>query len=124
MAHEETITDVNAVVNEIQDLLAQGQAVAPQGRAVVDRGKCVFCLTCYRFCPHGAITWDNRAVINELACQGCGICASQCPNDAIQVRNFTDDQIAAQIAALDPSLTPGSWPLCAATPPGRPIKAP
>jgi quinone-modifying oxidoreductase, subunit QmoB len=106
MAHEETITDANAVVNEIQDLLAQGQAVAPQGRAVVDRGKCVFCLTCYRFCPHGAITWDNRAVINELACQGCGICASQCPNDAIQLRNFTDDQIAAQIAALDPNLTP------------------
>ena len=106
MDHEETITDVNAVVNEIQDLLAQGQAVAPQGRAVVDRGKCVFCLTCYRFCPHGAITWDNRAVINELACQGCGICASQCPNDAIQVRNFTDDQMAAQMAAFDPNLSP------------------
>ncbi len=106
MDQEETDTDSKAVVNEILDLLGQGQAVAPWGRAVVDRGKCVFCLTCYRFCPHGAITWDNRAIINELACQGCGICASQCPNDAIQVRNFSDDQMAAQMAALDQNLSP------------------
>jgi|GEM_PF-134526 len=106
MDQEGTDTDVNAVINEIQGLLGQGQAVAPQGRAVVDRGKCVFCLTCYRFCPHGAITWDNRAIINELACQGCGICASQCPNDAIQVQNFSDDQMAAQLEVLDPQVSP------------------
>lgn len=103
---DETNTDISAAVNEIQSLLGQGEAVAPQGRAAVDRGKCVLCLTCYRLCPHGAITWDNRAVINELACQGCGICASQCPNDAIQVRNYTDDQVAAQLETLDPQLSP------------------
>ncbi len=106
MDREETDTDISAAINDIQVLLGQGQAVALQGRAVVDRGKCVFCLTCYRFCPHGAITWDNRAVINELACQGCGICASQCPNDAIQLRNFTDEQMAAQLTAFDPQLGP------------------
>jgi coenzyme F420-reducing hydrogenase delta subunit/glycine cleavage system H lipoate-binding protein/NAD-dependent dihydropyrimidine dehydrogenase PreA subunit/formylmethanofuran dehydrogenase subunit D len=72
----------------------------------VDRGKCVFCLTCYRFCPHGAITWDNRAIINELACQGCGICASQCPNDAIQIRNVSDDQMEALFASFDPEIKP------------------
>ncbi len=103
---EETNTDVSAAVNEIQTLLGRGEAVAPQGWAAVDRGRCVLCLTCYRLCPHGAITWDNRAIINELACQGCGICASQCPNDAIQVRNFTDEQLAAQLATLDPLLSP------------------
>ncbi len=103
---EDTEADVNAAVWEIQSLLGQGEALAPLGRAVVDRGKCVLCLTCHRYCPHGAITWDSRAIINELACQGCGICASQCPNDAIQVRNFTDEQVAAQLAALDPDLHP------------------
>jgi coenzyme F420-reducing hydrogenase delta subunit/glycine cleavage system H lipoate-binding protein/Pyruvate/2-oxoacid:ferredoxin oxidoreductase delta subunit len=103
---EETNTDISAAVNEIQALLAQGEAVAPLGRAAVDRGKCVLCLTCFRLCPHGAITWDNRAVINELACQGCGTCASQCPNDAIQVRNFTDEQMTAQLESLDPQLSP------------------
>ncbi len=103
---EETNTDISAAVNEIQVLLGQGEAVAPEGWAAVDRGRCVLCLTCYRLCPHGAITWDNRAIINELACQGCGICASLCPNDAIQVRNFTDEQVAAQLETIDPQLGP------------------
>jgi heterodisulfide reductase subunit A-like polyferredoxin/coenzyme F420-reducing hydrogenase delta subunit/glycine cleavage system H lipoate-binding protein len=101
-----TETDISAAVSEIQGLLGQGEALAPQGRAAVDRGKCALCLTCHRLCPHGAITWDNRVIINELACQGCGVCASQCPQNAIQVRNFTDDQVAAQLAALEPQLGP------------------
>lgn len=103
---EETEADVSAAVVEIQALLGQGQVAAPAVRAVVDRGKCVMCLTCYRFCPHGAITWDNRAVVNELACQGCGICASQCPNDAIQVQNFTDAQLTGLLETFDPQLSP------------------
>ncbi len=103
---EDTDADVNAALLAVQDLLGQGQAVAPAGRAVVDRGKCVLCLTCHRFCPHGAITWDSRAIIHELACQGCGTCASQCPNDAIQLRNYADDQVMAQLTALDPHLRP------------------
>jgi len=103
---EETEADIQAAVLEIQTLLGEGFAPAPQGRAVVDRGRCVLCLTCYRYCPHGAITWDSRAIINELACKGCGICASQCPNDAIQVRQFTDEQVISQLQALDPGLAP------------------
>jgi len=88
------------------ELLGQGLAFAPKGRAVVDRGRCTLCLTCYRLCPHRAISWDNRAVIHELACQGCGTCAAHCPNEAIQIRNFTDDQVVAAMATLDPRLTP------------------
>lgn len=103
---EETEADIQAAVLAIEELLGDGYAQAPQGRAMVDRGKCVLCLTCYRYCPHGAITWDSRAIINELACQGCGICASQCPNDAIQLQPCRDDQVAAQLTALDPGLSP------------------
>jgi coenzyme F420-reducing hydrogenase delta subunit/Pyruvate/2-oxoacid:ferredoxin oxidoreductase delta subunit len=105
IGQEDADGDVAAAVLEIQILLGQGTALAPQGRAVVDRGLCALCLTCYRLCPHGAITWDSRAIINELACQGCGICASQCPNGAIQIRNFTDDQMAAVMWAFNPQLT-------------------
>ncbi|MCL6622080.1 MAG: hydrogenase iron-sulfur subunit [Syntrophobacterales bacterium] len=103
---EETEADIQAAVLAVQELLGDGYAQAPQGRAVVDRGRCVLCLTCYRYCPHGAITWDSRAIINELACQGCGICASQCPNDAIQVFNYSDEQVVSQLTALDPGLSP------------------
>ena len=106
MGREETFTDVAAALKETRDLLGRGELVAPLGRALVDRGKCVFCLTCYRMCPHGAITWDNRAIINEAACQGCGICASACPQDAIQVLNYSDQQIGTLLASLDPALSP------------------
>jgi coenzyme F420-reducing hydrogenase delta subunit/Pyruvate/2-oxoacid:ferredoxin oxidoreductase delta subunit len=103
---DQALAEADAAVSEVQRLLGQGTALAPKGRAGVDRGRCVLCLTCYRLCPHGAISWDNRAVINELACQGCGVCASQCPNEAIQIRNFTDDQVVAALGTLDPRLTP------------------
>ncbi len=68
-------------------------------KAVVDREKCVTCLTCYRCCPHGAISWDDKAIISPIACQGCGICASECPMDAIQIVDFTDDEMAERIKA-------------------------
>ncbi|MGQ9920082.1 MAG: hydrogenase iron-sulfur subunit, partial [Desulfobacca sp.] len=106
MGREETLADVAAALKETRDLLGQGELVAPLGRATVDRGKCVFCLTCYRMCPHGAITWDNRAIINEAACQGCGICASACPQDAIQVLNYSDQQIGTLLASLDSAISP------------------
>jgi coenzyme F420-reducing hydrogenase delta subunit/Pyruvate/2-oxoacid:ferredoxin oxidoreductase delta subunit len=103
---EAAFSDADAAVLESQRLLGPGKATAPLGRAVVDRGRCVLCLTCYRLCPHAAITFDNRACIHELACQGCGVCASECPNEAIQIFNCSDEQIQAQLWALDPQLAP------------------
>jgi coenzyme F420-reducing hydrogenase delta subunit/Pyruvate/2-oxoacid:ferredoxin oxidoreductase delta subunit len=103
---EAAFSDADAAVLESQRLLGPGRATAPQGRAVVDRGRCVLCLTCYRLCPHEAITFDNRACIQELACQGCGVCASECPNEAIQIFNYSDEQIQAHLWSLDPQLAP------------------
>jgi coenzyme F420-reducing hydrogenase delta subunit/Pyruvate/2-oxoacid:ferredoxin oxidoreductase delta subunit len=70
-------------------------------RATINRGKCTICLTCARFCPHGAIGWDNRAIIMPAACQGCGICAAECPMEAIQLTEASDPQIEAQLAAWE-----------------------
>jgi coenzyme F420-reducing hydrogenase delta subunit/Pyruvate/2-oxoacid:ferredoxin oxidoreductase delta subunit len=103
---DQSLAEADAAVSEVTQLLGRGTAAALKGRSVVDRGRCVLCLTCYRLCPHGAISWDNRAIINELACQACGVCASQCPNEAIQIRNFTDDQVVAALETVDPRLTP------------------
>jgi len=87
--------DVENAALEIKSFLGNGIKIVPDNKAVVDTGKCVFCLTCYRCCPHGAIYWaeENKAVISPLACQSCGICASECPMDAIQIGGFTDDEI-------------------------------
>jgi coenzyme F420-reducing hydrogenase delta subunit/Pyruvate/2-oxoacid:ferredoxin oxidoreductase delta subunit len=103
---DQALAEADTAVSMCHELLGQGLASAPKGRAVVDRGRCTLCLTCYRLCPHRAISWDNRAIIHELACQGCGTCAAHCPNEAIQIRNFTDDQVVAAMATLDPRLTP------------------
>lgn len=106
MGLDQALIDAEAAVFEVQKLLNQGSARAFQGRAVVDRGRCVLCLTCYRVCPHRAVTFDNRAVIQEIACQACGLCASECPQEAIQIRNYTDDQVVALYESFDPQLSP------------------
>lgn len=106
MGLNQALVDVEAAAEEVHKLLGQGTASALQGRAVVDRGRCVLCLTCYRICPHRAISYDNRAVIREIACQGCGVCASECPQGAIQIRNCTDDQVMALFESFDPQLSP------------------
>jgi coenzyme F420-reducing hydrogenase delta subunit/Pyruvate/2-oxoacid:ferredoxin oxidoreductase delta subunit len=106
MGLDQALMDVNAAVAEVQKLLRRGAAAVMYGRAVVDRGRCVLCLTCYRACPHRAISYDNRAIIWEIACQGCGICASECPQEAIQIRNYTDEQITALFESFDPQLSP------------------
>ncbi len=92
------VTDLADVVLELRALF---KAAVPTERiAVVDREKCAICLTCYRCCPHGAVSWDDKAVISPVACQGCGICTSECPNDAIQMESFTDDAIVREIKAV------------------------
>jgi coenzyme F420-reducing hydrogenase delta subunit/Pyruvate/2-oxoacid:ferredoxin oxidoreductase delta subunit len=106
MGLDQALIDAEAAVSEVQKLLGQGSAGVFQGRAVVDRGRCVLCLTCYRVCPHRAITFDNRAAIQEIACQACGVCASECPQEAIQIRNYTDDQVVALYESFNPQLSP------------------
>ena len=92
-------TDAQNAVLAVCHLLGEGKRLVPREKAKIHRGKCTICLTCFRVCPHGAIHWDNRAVISSVACQGCGICASECPMDAIQLVDYTDDQMEAQILA-------------------------
>jgi len=101
-------TDLENVALKVKNLLGDGKRLVPKEKAVVDTGKCVFCLTCYRCCPHGAIYWDedNKAVISKIACQACGICASECPMDAIQIGGFKDDDIKGQInSCIEPGNT-------------------
>ncbi|OGP73721.1 MAG: hypothetical protein A2Y80_04680 [Deltaproteobacteria bacterium RBG_13_58_19] len=101
-----SLAEAKAAALEVRKLLDQGHNRAPKAQATVDRGRCVLCLTCYRLCPHGAITWDNRALIRDLDCQGCGLCASECPNNAIYFRSYSDEQVFAELENLDPRLHP------------------
>ena len=95
----DTLADVGNVALEVARFLNDGHKSVPEHMGIVDREKCCFCLTCYRCCPHGAITWEDKPVISSIACQGCGICASECPQDAIQIVSFEDDTIKQAIKA-------------------------
>ena len=70
--------------------------------AEVDQDKCSACLTCVRTCPYEApfIGAAGKAEIRAQACQGCGMCAGVCPSKAIELRNFTDDQIAQETRTM------------------------
>ncbi len=66
----------------------------------VDKGLCTLCLTCLRFCPHGAIGFTHRVYIHPFACQRCGICAAECPMDAIQITGYSDQEVELKLTAL------------------------
>jgi coenzyme F420-reducing hydrogenase delta subunit/NAD-dependent dihydropyrimidine dehydrogenase PreA subunit len=53
--------------------------------ASIDPGRCARCLTCYRVCPHGAVTVEERVAIPPGACFGCGTCEAACPARAISL---------------------------------------
>ncbi|MCK5311688.1 MAG: hydrogenase iron-sulfur subunit [Desulfobacteraceae bacterium] len=90
--------DAANIALRIKELLGDGIIQAPKDQGIIDPEKCVLCLTCYRCCPHGAISWDNEvAIISPVACQGCGICASECPMDAIQIKDFSDDSLREDV---------------------------
>jgi len=100
-----------AVAEEISGKLNSDTVSVELTQPYVDATKCVVCLTCYRCCPHGAITiehgeqFDNlyksAAQMNPLACRRCGICAAECPGKAIQLPDYTDYQILAQLEAME-----------------------
>ncbi|MCK5673565.1 MAG: 4Fe-4S binding protein, partial [Spirochaetales bacterium] len=90
--------DAVNIALRVKELLGNGVLQAEEDQGAVDPEKCVLCLTCYRCCPHGAISWiDDAAIISPVACQGCGICASECPMDAIQIKGFVDESLRENV---------------------------
>ncbi len=103
---------------------AQAYAAAAEARAWIDdsllkRNKetlsidtsCVRCLTCYRVCPHGALSLQintSRSHIQPLSsfCVECGICASVCPAAAITLTACPQESINAFINDVNPSDLP------------------
>lgn len=53
---------------------------------VIDYQKCTNCLTCFMYCPEGAIqvSEEGKVEINYSFCKGCGVCANECPVKAIK----------------------------------------
>jgi Pyruvate/2-oxoacid:ferredoxin oxidoreductase delta subunit len=70
---------------------------------VVEEEKCVYCLTCVRVCPFGAMAKDVEERIAKVipsACQACGICVGECPAEALQMRNLKNESMYSGIRFL------------------------
>jgi len=95
--YREALADGIAAAKEIHDLLKNKEIEIVKDAPVVDDEKCVFCLTCRRICPHGAISLDveNKAVyISEVSCRRCGLCAAECPAGAIELGSCNEAEPA------------------------------
>lgn len=102
---------------DIPDSVAQGSAAAAGVLSLISRGKveiesatafinedlCSGCKICNDLCPYLAISYDETkkvSVVNEALCKGCGTCAAACPSGAIKAKNFTDQQVLAEIEGV------------------------
>jgi heterodisulfide reductase subunit A len=102
---------------DIPDTVAQAAAAAARVLALISRGKveteaaiaeineeaCSGCRICNELCPYSAITFiEDKKVsrVNDALCKGCGACVAACPSSAITHKNFTDQQIMAEIEGI------------------------
>ncbi len=105
----------------IDESIAQGQAAASRAVTLLARETistsgtvaetnptyCSECGVCISVCPYSAPSYAEdgpfrgRAQINPVLCKGCGLCVASCRSGAIHLKGFDNDQIFAQIFALN-----------------------
>ncbi len=68
---------------------------------------CSSCEVCISICPYSAPAFieegpfAGKAQINPVLCKGCGLCVASCRSGAIKLKGFDNDQIFAQIFAMN-----------------------
>lgn len=99
----ESDEEAMAVALEALHLLSDDVHEATPGRIGKNVTRCARCLTCFRVCPHRAISHigDDIPFFSDLACRGCGICAAECPMQAIDLKGATGKELKAAIRAKD-----------------------
>jgi coenzyme F420-reducing hydrogenase delta subunit/Pyruvate/2-oxoacid:ferredoxin oxidoreductase delta subunit len=96
-SREELLAQIRFILAEIRrDMWNAAAAPAlreammnPDGYAEVDAEKCAFCYTCYRACPHAAMTpYHEKSAMKNIndSCMGCGVCYAVCPANAITMK--------------------------------------
>ncbi len=94
------IAQAGAAVSKALALVNRGEVELDPIRASVIESMCDGCRLCERVCEFDSVhIADKKAKVTMISCSGCGVCSSICPQEAIQIKNFTDEQIMAEIDA-------------------------
>ncbi len=114
MAHypkpiDESIVQGKAAASRAVTLLAREIIQTSGTIAEVVPTTCSSCGVCVSICPYSAPSFieeaarfnPGKAQINPVLCKGCGLCVASCRSGAIRLKGFDNDQIFAQIFALN-----------------------
>jgi heterodisulfide reductase subunit A len=108
----ESVAHAGAAASKVLGLFASRDLCYEPGVAWVNENTCNGCLLCQEACSYRAIETkclkDRKgdllrvvSSIDSAKCRGCGICAAICRSNSIEIEGFSDQQIYAQINALD-----------------------
>ena len=104
---DESIAQGRAAASRAITLLAQKTIHTSGNIAETNPVLCSQCGVCVSVCPFSAPSFaeegpfSGRAQINPVLCKGCGLCVASCRSGAIHLKGFDNDQIFAQIFALN-----------------------
>jgi heterodisulfide reductase subunit A len=115
MAHypkpiDESFAQGQAAASRAVTLLARETIFTSGTIAETDPTLCSECGVCVSVCPYSAPSFAEerpfagKAQINPVLCKGCGLCVASCRSGAIHLKGFDNEQIFAQIFALNKAL--------------------
>jgi heterodisulfide reductase subunit A len=99
----DTVAQASAAAARVLSLISKGHVQIDPTTAFINSEACSGCRICNIICPFSAITYNEEkkvSEINEALCKGCGACVATCPSGAITHKNFTEEQIMAEIEGI------------------------
>ncbi|UCD21886.1 MAG: CoB--CoM heterodisulfide reductase iron-sulfur subunit A family protein [Chloroflexota bacterium] len=99
----DTVAQASAAATRVLALISKGRVELEAATAVIDEEKCSGCRICNLLCPYSAISYiedEKVSRINEALCKGCGTCVAACPSTAITHKQFTTEEITAEIEGV------------------------
>ena len=104
---DESIVQGRAAASRAVTLLARKTIHTSGAVAETMPMHCSACKVCISICPYSAPSlieegpFAGKAKINPVLCKGCGLCVASCRSGAIKLKGFDNDQIFAQIFAMN-----------------------
>jgi len=99
----DAVAQGSAAGAQVLKLFCQGELFLDAAYAEIRKEFCSGCRICNGLCPYSAISFNEEEMVSEVQaalCKACGTCAAACPTGAIVARQFTDEQIYAQIEEI------------------------